>query len=215
MSYENSLKTICGTAQYVAPEILDPGIKGYDQRCDLWSLGVFAYMLLGGYPPFDGIIEDLAQEILCGYFEFHDEYWSEISEPAKDMIGALLVSDPAKRITASQAMSCKWMEIEDEQLILRDLSMAQASIRKNQQPKEKFKLAVNAIIARNKFLSIVGMVADSTTNFYVSSICLPDIASFCLNTNICRVHGIIRMNRWVWLKNMKKRLKRTTYGESR
>lgn len=169
VSYENSLKTICGTAQYVAPEILDPGIKGYDQRCDLWSLGVFAYMLLGGYPPFEGIIEDLAQEILCGYFEFHDEYWSEISEPAKDMIGALLVSDPAKRITASQAMSCKWMEIEDEQLILRDLSMAQASIRKNQQPKEKFKLAVNAIIARNKFLSIVGMVADSTTNFYDES----------------------------------------------
>jgi serine/threonine protein kinase len=142
---EKSLKTLCGTAQYVAPEILDTNIKYYDQRCDLWSLGVFAYVLLGGYPPFEGILEDLAKEIMRGHFEFHDEYWSEISQSAKEMIASLLVVRPEKRISAEQALSCKWMEMEDEKLILRDLSVAQASIRKTLQPKDKVKMAVQTV----------------------------------------------------------------------
>jgi serine/threonine protein kinase len=142
---EKSLKTLCGTAQYVAPEILDTNIKYYDQRCDLWSLGVFAYVLLGGYPPFEGILEDLAKEILRGYFEFHDEYWSEISQSAKEMISSLLVVRPEKRISAEQALSCKWMEMEDEKLILRDLSVAQASMRKSFHPKDKVKMAVQTV----------------------------------------------------------------------
>ena len=57
---EKGLKTVCGTAQYVAPEIIDPSIKTYDHRCDLWSLGVFSYVLLGGYPPFETIARSAA-----------------------------------------------------------------------------------------------------------------------------------------------------------
>jgi serine/threonine protein kinase len=168
---ENGLKTLCGTAQYVAPEILNTDIKGYDQRCDLWSLGVFAYVLLGGYPPFEGILEDLAKEILRGEYEFHEEYWGEISKSAKDMIRSLLVLNPAKRRTVAQVMSCKWMEAEDETLILNDLSRTQESIRKRiLQPKDKVKLAVTAIIARNKFMSIAGMVTGNTNRFVSSKL---------------------------------------------
>lgn len=162
---ENSLKTLCGTAQYVAPEILDGGRGGYDHRCDVWSLGVFAYLLLGGYPPFEGILDSLVKEITVGYFEFHEEYWSEISDAAKDMIRSMLVVNPDERATAAQALSCQWMEVEEEQLVVRDLTGAQESIRKTLQPTAKVKMTVAAIIARNKFMSIAGMFnKDATVN---------------------------------------------------
>jgi len=157
VAYENCLQTLCGTANYVAPEILDKQCQGYDQRCDIWSLGVFAYVLLGGYPPFEGVHENLAVEILRGEYVFDEEYWSEISDSAKRMISGMLLVDPTKRITLSKALSCKWMEMEEERLVLRDLSTAQNSIRETLKPVAKVKAAVNAILARNKFLSIAGM----------------------------------------------------------
>ena len=145
VAQENSLKTLCGTAHYVAPEILDNKIKGYDQRCDIWSLGVFTYVLLGGYPPFEGVLEDLADEIMKGQFEFHDEYWSEISQSAKDMISSMLVVNPENRVSASQALSCRWMEIEDENLIMKDLTRTQDSIRASLDESDKTKAALNTV----------------------------------------------------------------------
>lgn len=175
VTHENCLKTLCGTPQYVAPEILDSNVKGYDLRCDVWSLGVLTYILLGGYPPFEGILENLSNEIMRGYFEFHSEYWSDISQSAKDMIAAMLVVNPAERISAAQALSCKWMEAEEEQLIAHDLTGAQDSIRKTLQPTGKVKMAVTAIIARNKFMSIAGMLdKDSNVNPFEESMGMID-----------------------------------------
>ena len=163
VTHENSLKTLCGTANYVAPEILDNQCPGYDQRCDIWSLGVFTYVLLGGYPPFEGVHENLAVEIMRGQYVFDEEYWGEISDSSKRMISAMLQVDPTKRITLSKALSCKWMEMEEERLVLRDLSTAQNSIRETLKPVAKVKAAVNAILARNKFLSIAGMFKHNDT----------------------------------------------------
>jgi len=154
---ENALVTLCGTAQYVAPEILDQSSPGYDQRCDNWSLGVFAFVLLGGYPPFEGVSGDLSVEIKNADYNFHDMYWKDISSSAKNMIRSLLVVDAKKRYTAAEALSCPWMATEEEQLVLRDLSMAQDSIKGKMEPKTKVKMAVQAIIARNKFMSITGV----------------------------------------------------------
>jgi calcium/calmodulin-dependent protein kinase I len=150
---EKALMTLCGTAQYVAPEILDHNNPGYDHRCDIWSLGVFCFVLLGGYPPFEGVNDDLATEIRRGVFDFHDEYWSEISSTAKKMISSLLVVDPAKRVTAADALSCEWMAAEEEQLVLRDLSLAQDSIKKHIEPKTKVKMAIQ-MVRKNWFCLI-------------------------------------------------------------
>mmetsp|Transcript_44514 Transcript_44514/g.107258 ORF Transcript_44514/g.107258 Transcript_44514/m.107258 type:complete len:1230 (-) Transcript_44514:3643-7332(-) len=157
---ENSLLTLCGTAQYVAPEILDEHSAGYDQRCDNWSLGVFAFVLLGGYPPFEGVTGDLANEIKNADYKFHDEYWKDVSASAKEMIRSLLVVNPKKRATASDALACEWMASEEEQLVLRDLSTVQSQINDKVEPKNKVKMAVQTIIARNKFMSIAGMKKD-------------------------------------------------------
>ena len=171
VTHENCLQTLCGTANYVAPEILDQQVRGYDHRCDIWSLGVFAYVLLAGYSPFEGVHENLAVEILRGQYVFDEEYWCDISDSAKRMISSMLLVDPTQRITAAQALSCKWMETEEERLVLRDLSSAQKSIRENLKPTAKVKAAVNAILAQNKFLSIAVMFQnnDDSTSTSVAS----------------------------------------------
>src|SRR3569623_309165 len=80
------LRTLCGTAQYVAPEVLDLSSGGYDYRADMWSVGVVVYILLGGYAPFEGPVQELAQAICKADYAFHDKYWSDISDAAKGMI---------------------------------------------------------------------------------------------------------------------------------
>ncbi|KAL3945402.1 MAG: hypothetical protein SGBAC_000535 [Bacillariaceae sp.] len=139
---KNSLMTLCGTAQYVAPEILDENSAGYDQRCDNWSLGVFAFVLLGGYPPFEGVTGDLANEIKTADYKFHDEYWKDVSSSAKDMIKSLLVVDTQQRATASDALSCEWMASEGEKLVLQDLSTVQSQMKDKLGAKNKVKMAV-------------------------------------------------------------------------
>ena len=70
---------MCGTPGYVAPEVIAIGSSGrakpYGKACDMWSVGVIIFVLLGGYPPFDDDNQKvLFQLISAGQFEFHDEY---------------------------------------------------------------------------------------------------------------------------------------------
>ena len=125
----NCLRTLCGTAQYVAPEVLELKDTGYDTRADMWSVGVVVYILLGGYAPFEGPVDLLAQAIISGEYEFHEKYWDEISADAKDMISNLLQIDPEIRLTADDALQCTYMMLEDEALNTKDLSGAQRALK--------------------------------------------------------------------------------------
>jgi serine/threonine protein kinase len=156
---ENSLSTLCGTAQYVAPEILDFQVDGYDERCDMWSVGVVTYILLGGYAPFEGPPDELAQFIIRGDYEFHDKYWSDISDPAKDMISAMLQVNPELRITAEDALHCDWMALDAGALASKDLSGTQGNIKRAVPAGDQkvAKKAIQALVATNKFLSLGNM----------------------------------------------------------
>jgi serine/threonine protein kinase len=76
----------------------------------MWSIGVITYILLGGYPPFhDDNQKALFKKIKNAEYEFHEEYWSEVSEEAKDLIRHLLKINPVERYTAEEALNHPWV----------------------------------------------------------------------------------------------------------
>jgi len=106
------MKTICGTPQYVAPEIHNSSRSavGYGLACDLWSSGVILYFMLVGYHPFsDTRPSPVYEQIQNGDYEFSLEDWTLISPSAKYLIKRLLTTDPRKRITAAQALEAAWL----------------------------------------------------------------------------------------------------------
>lgn len=111
----------------------------------MWSVGVVVYILLGGYAPFEGPVQELARAICRADYCFHDKYWSEISDEAKGMISGMLEVDIDKRLTAEQALYCPWMILEEEQLAVADLSGAQAGMKKQKTDGESAQAAVSAV----------------------------------------------------------------------
>lgn len=107
-----ALSTICGTPQYVAPEVIKGGSTPYTygKECDLWSCGVILFILLGGYPPFyDDSEPRLFRKIRQGKPDMDDPVWDEVSTEAKDLIMKLLVVDPEKRLTVEGVLEHPWM----------------------------------------------------------------------------------------------------------
>lgn len=79
------MKEIHGTSYYIAPEILNK--TGYDERCDVWSIGVILYILLTGKPPFDGDgDEEITEQVKVGNVNFNDQIWNMISTEAMDLL---------------------------------------------------------------------------------------------------------------------------------
>ncbi|KAL7541932.1 hypothetical protein ACHAWF_007049 [Thalassiosira exigua] len=96
-----------GTAYYMAPELL---MGKYDQACDVWSVGTIAYILLCGYPPFNGDEDpEIFEAIKKGKFDFPERQWGNVSAEAKDLIKCLLRRDPRKRFTAEEALMHPWI----------------------------------------------------------------------------------------------------------
>ncbi|KAL3903262.1 MAG: hypothetical protein SGILL_010511, partial [Bacillariaceae sp.] len=147
-----SLTTQCGTPGYVAPEILEG--KAYDTQSDMWSLGVIVYILLGGYPPFiEQNQRELFRKIRKGSYEFHEEYWGQVSDEAKALISALLTVDPDKRYTGDEAMKNKWIGADAKKLAGQDLGTNLNQLKKFN-AKRKFKAAVKTVVAVNKMQSL-------------------------------------------------------------
>jgi|TARA_B110001450_G_scaffold253575_1_gene277255 serine/threonine protein kinase len=120
----------------------------------MWSIGVIAYILLGGYPPFiENNQRTLFRKIRKGQYEFHEEYWGQVSEGAKDLIRNLLVVDPDKRYTSENALQNKWIGADASTLASLDLGTNLAALKKFN-AKRKFKAAVSTVMAANKMHSL-------------------------------------------------------------
>jgi serine/threonine protein kinase len=107
----NSLTTQCGSANYVAPEIL-AGMP-YDKICDMWSVGVIIYMLIAGYAPLaDEEQAEQQAKIIKGDFEFHSEFCHHVGSEGTLFISSLLTVDPSQRLTAKAARKHSWFKKE-------------------------------------------------------------------------------------------------------
>lgn len=111
-SAETILSTMCGSPQYVAPEVLSigDGKTEYSPAVDMWSMGVILFILLSGYSPFDDDNDAvLFEKIKKGCYDDDDPIWEGISAEAKDLVAKLLTVDGAKRLTAVQALQHPWI----------------------------------------------------------------------------------------------------------
>ncbi|CAG9560208.1 unnamed protein product [Danaus chrysippus] len=127
------LMTPVGSAEFMAPEVVSlfagSAATHYDKRCDLWSLGVIAYILLCGYPPFRAdcgsdcgwergdncrACQDLLfTSIQEGRYTFPEEEWAHISSEAKELIAQLLVREASHRLSAERVLQHPWLRRAD------------------------------------------------------------------------------------------------------
>lgn len=126
--------TPCYTANFVAPEVLKR--QGYDEGCDIWSLGILLYTMLAGYTPFANGPSDTPEEILSrigsGKFTLSGGNWNTVSEAAKDLVSKMLHVDPHRRLTAKQVLQHPWITQKDKlpqsQLSHQDLQLVKGAM---------------------------------------------------------------------------------------
>ncbi|XP_023933558.1 calcium/calmodulin-dependent protein kinase type II alpha chain isoform X1 [Lingula anatina] len=97
-----------GTPGYLSPEVLrkDP----YGKPVDIWACGVILYILLVGYPPFwDEDQHRLYAQIKAGAYDYPSPEWDTVTPEAKNLINSMLTVNPAKRITAGDALKHPWI----------------------------------------------------------------------------------------------------------
>lgn len=117
---DNGCRTVCGTPEYVAPEILNKDIKYYE-KVDLWSLGVLMFILLVGYFPFDydngkESKKALYAKIRRGEVEY-GRAWDGVSDSGKKLVQQLLQISPSKRATASSVLQDEWIHNHNKQAL--------------------------------------------------------------------------------------------------
>ena len=102
LSEGETLKDVCGTLSYIAPEVLSR--SGHSYGVDIWSIGVVVYFMACSYMPFDCETDQETKEAISKaeyYFE-PEEYWSDISAEGKDFIRSCFVVDPENRPTIQE-----------------------------------------------------------------------------------------------------------------
>lgn len=100
-------RTICGTPNYIAPEVLE-GKQGHSYEVDIWSIGVIIYTLIIGKPPFEtSDVKTTYKRIRMNAYNFPENV--AISDAGRDLITKILNNDPTKRPTVDEILTHEWM----------------------------------------------------------------------------------------------------------
>ncbi|XP_042678773.1 calcium/calmodulin-dependent protein kinase type IV [Centrocercus urophasianus] len=142
-----TMKTVCGTPGYCAPEIL----RGcaYGPEVDMWSLGIITYILLCGFEPFYDERGDqyIYKRTLNCEYDFVSPWWDDVSLNAKDLVKKLIVLDPKKRLTTLQALQHPWVTGKATNFLHMD--NAQKKLQEFN-ARRKLKAAVKAVVASTR-----------------------------------------------------------------
>ncbi|KAJ6669736.1 hypothetical protein lerEdw1_000285 [Lerista edwardsae] len=148
-----TMKTVCGTPGYCAPEIL----RGcaYGPEVDMWSLGIITYILLCGFEPFYDERGDqfMFKRILNCEYDFVSPWWDDVSLNAKDLVKKLIVLDPKKRLTTFQALQHPW--VTGKAANFAHMDTAQKKLQEFN-ARRKLKAAVKAVVASTRLGSASG-----------------------------------------------------------
>eukprot|EP01086_Lenisia_limosa_P013355 TRINITY_DN42411_c0_g1_i1.p1 TRINITY_DN42411_c0_g1~~TRINITY_DN42411_c0_g1_i1.p1 ORF type:complete len:492 (-),score=86.45 TRINITY_DN42411_c0_g1_i1:33-1508(-) len=97
---QKRMSTVCGTPNYVAPEVMTKGPEGYTVAVDIWSCGVILFTLIAGQLPFS-----------AGYckIKFEGSVWKDVAQECKDLIIQMLDGEPDKRPSAANCLKSAWL----------------------------------------------------------------------------------------------------------
>eukprot|EP01069_Polyplicarium_translucidae_P003475 Polyplicarium_translucidae@DN231_c0_g1_i2.p1 len=158
---DKKMKDKIGTAYYIAPEVLH---GTYDEKCDVWSIGVILYILLSGCPPFYGATEyEILKRVETGKYSFSLPQWRKVSDSAKDLIRRMLTYVPAMRISALEALEHEWMQLTSEQVM--DLPALEQTMENMRQFQSSQRLAQAAMLYMGSKLTTVEETTQLTEIF--------------------------------------------------
>lgn len=113
VSSEAQTQTLGGTAEFVAPEVIN--FDPVSTATDMWSIGVITYVMLSGLSPFLGDNDgETCANVTRGEYFYPDDDFPPVSEDAKRFIDDCLLSAPKKRLTADKALHHSWIHAHDK-----------------------------------------------------------------------------------------------------
>lgn len=92
----------------MSPEVLD---GHFNEKCDIWSIGVLLYVFMSGYLPFQGANrKEVFYKISNGIYHFNHKEFKDCSNLVINLIKELLIVDPEQRLSAYEAMHHPWFK---------------------------------------------------------------------------------------------------------
>ncbi|KAH3668680.1 hypothetical protein OGAPHI_002434 [Ogataea philodendri] len=170
------LTGVAGSYGYIAPEIYASegygelyglGKGGYTKSCDIWSLGIVTFILIGGYSPIRAESpEAFLDEVRSNNFVvFHHKYWQHISNEAKDFILKSLDIDNRRRPTAQELLNHPWIQIQlAKQNPVNETNII-GNIREGFNAQDKLRKVFRQVIIQNKLKKLRELRELSDSSF--------------------------------------------------
>ncbi|KAG7880456.1 hypothetical protein KL937_002018 [Ogataea polymorpha] len=170
------LTGVAGSYGYIAPEIYASegygelyglGKGGYTMSCDIWSLGIVTFILIGGYSPIRAETpEEFLDEVRSNNFVvFHHKYWQHISDNAKDFILKSLDIDNRRRPSAAQLLQHPWILMHLARQEPANEANIIGNIREGFNAQDKLRKAFRLVLIRNKLQKLHELREASDSSF--------------------------------------------------